>query len=140
MALDIDNLGTQPQVTINVSSQHYLFCWCLLLMKIHIYTCLIAFFFKVLKVTNYNDPVFFPHQNQRIPVGDTLSLVSSALVPHSESSGGGDEVDGDMVASTSHPAAVHSFDKFRSLDFQLRFQNVFKTQQTDIQSPLPAFK
>ncbi|XP_012938100.1 G1/S-specific cyclin-E1 isoform X2 [Aplysia californica] len=78
--------------------------------------------------------------NQWIPIGDTVSLPSSALVRCTDSqSDVTDEVDGDMVASTSEPVANQSFEKFRSLDFQLRFQNVFATPHTAIQSPLPAF-
>uniref|UniRef100_A0A0B7A0P4 Uncharacterized protein n=1 Tax=Arion vulgaris TaxID=1028688 RepID=A0A0B7A0P4_9EUPU len=48
-----------------------------------------------------------------------------------------DEVDGNII--TSGHAQGDSFNHFRSLDFQLRFQNVFKTPPTSVRSPLPHF-
>ncbi|CAL1532746.1 unnamed protein product [Lymnaea stagnalis] len=57
--------------------------------------------------------------------------ISSAL--EATSGGGDDEVDGD------HSGPGNSFNNFRSLDFQLRFQNVFTTSPTSVRSPLPAF-
>ncbi|CAG5117650.1 unnamed protein product, partial [Candidula unifasciata] len=62
--------------------------------------------------------------------------VSATLVQHSNSSLN-DEVDGNII--TQGHAQRGSFERFRSLDFQLRFQNVFTTPPASVRSPLPLF-
>ncbi|RUS69001.1 hypothetical protein EGW08_023237, partial [Elysia chlorotica] len=85
--------------------------------------------------------------------------ISSSLVPTPEAdnwlAAGQDEVDGTILqlparvrpTRASQNAArmtggsppVESFKKFRSLDFQMRFENVFTTDPSSICSPLPFF-
>lgn len=85
--------------------------------------------------------------------------ISSSLVPtcptESWDSAGQDEVDGTILQlparvgsakslqntskMTGGSPPVESFKKFRSLDFQLRFENVFSTESSAVASPLPPF-
>ncbi|XP_059141212.1 G1/S-specific cyclin-E-like [Physella acuta] len=58
--------------------------------------------------------------------------ISSSLVPATGASSSEDEVDGGEVST-------RGTDRFRSLDFQLRFTNVFTTPLGSNKSPLPSF-
>ncbi|GFR87383.1 G1/S-specific cyclin-E-like [Elysia marginata] len=96
------------------------------------------------------------HEQRRI---FSNQWISSSLVPTSQAeqwgSAGQDEVDGTVLElparvrsakvaqntskMTGGSPPVESFKKFRSLDFQLRFENVFSTDSSAVVCPLPFF-